>query len=782
MKIITVRAVRNPLPITMIILAVMATLACAQPGSVRVLGLSIEGNSTVDEGLIRANSGLVVGRVVTGDDIQQAIRQLWMLHLFSAVDIYIENQVADGAYFMIKVKEYPRINKVIIEGNRKIKKDKIEGKIDLYPGQVITPRKIFEIRRNLLDLYFHEGYTLVAVTCDTTEPDSANRIDLTVKIEEGKKVKIREISFAGNDHFSDSKLRHKLKKTKQKSLFRSGEFDAEEFDKDKGLLVDFYRQEGYRDAQVLGDSIGYSDDRRRMYITIMIHEGAQYVFGNVVFEGNQLFTDEEIRQQLAFKTGDIYDQKKFDATLERIGNLYYDKGYIYSQVNPTQIPVGENQVDIRYDIVEGNEFKVRQITFEGNTKTFDKVLRREFILYPGDTFDVSKLRRSIRDITILNYFANINPDVQRVNDREVDLYVKVEEKSTDQANLSAGYSERDGFVGSVGFTLNNFALTNPLRGGAGQQFNFDWNFGSQYRSFSIGFTEPWLLNTPTLLGVSFFDSKRGGGSYGFDEDIIGGSLRIGRRFRWPDDYFRGDWVYRLEHAEYSNFTEAFRASNLGNIQENVPRLSSSVTQIITRDSRDNPEFPTEGSVNSYRIEIAGGPFGGDDQYHKHILTSEWYTPLVSKFVLYNRTEVGFLDSWTDNPNDIPYIEHFFMGGSGLSLGTGLRGYDEREVGPQRGGYPVGGKTLFKQSVELRFPIVSNPTIYGLGFVEAGNTWERFSETSIFDLRRSAGLGIRLFMPLIGMIGLDYGFGFDYYDSMGRRHGEWVPHFQFGRGF
>jgi outer membrane protein insertion porin family len=395
---------------------------------------------------------------------------------------------------------------------------------------------------------------------------------------------------------------------------------------------------------------------------------------------------------------------------------------------------------------------------------------------------VSRLRHSIRNVTILNYFSNIVPDLQRVNDREVDLYVKVDEKSTDQANLSAGYSERDGFIGSVGFTLNNFALTNPLRGGAGQQFNFSWDFGQEYRSFSIGFTEPWLYSTPTLLGVSFYDSRRGGTSYGFDEDLIGGTLRIGRRFRWPDDYFRGDWVYRLEHVKYANFTESFRASNLQNIQENVPRLSSSLTQIITRDSRDNPEFPTDGSVNSYQIEVAGGPFGGDDQYIKHILTSEWYTPFFWKFVLYNRTEMGLLDALSDDPNAIPYIEHFFMGGSGLSLGTGLRGYDERTVGPQSGGYPVGGRSFFKQSVELRFPIVNNPTIYGLGFVEAGNVWERFSETSLFDLRRSAGLGIRLYMPLIGMIGLDYGFGFDYYDSMGRRHGEWVPHFQFGRGF
>jgi outer membrane protein insertion porin family len=291
-----------------------------------------------------------------------------------------------------------------------------------------------------------------------------------------------------------------------------------------------------------------------------------------------------------------------------------------------------------------------------------------------------------------------------------------------------------------------------------------------------------MFNTPTLLGVSFFDSRRGGGQYGFDEDIIGGTLRIGRRFRWPDDYFRGDWVYRLEQVEYSNFSESFRASNPRNIQEDVPRLSSSLTQIITRDSRDNPEFPTVGSVVAYRAEVAGGPFGGDDQFHKHILTSEWYSPVFWRLILYTRTEMGLLDGLTDDENAIPYIEHFFMGGGGLSLGTGLRGYDEREVGPQSGGYAVGGKTMFKQSAELRFPIVNNPTIFGLFFAEAGNTWARFSETSLFDLKRSAGLGIRLFMPFIGMIGLDYGYGFDYIDATGKRHGEWVPHFQFGRGF
>jgi outer membrane protein insertion porin family len=355
----------------------------------------------------------------------------------------------------------------------------------------------------------------------------------------------------------------------------------------------------------------------------------------------------------------------------------------------------------------------------------------------------------------------------------VDLYLKVEEKSTDQANVSAGYSQRDGFIGAIGFQMNNLL-------GNGQQFSLDWNFGKIYRSFSISFTEPWFRNRRTLVGFSFFDTHRGGDYYGFDEDIIGGTLRLGQRLRWPDDYFRVDYIYQLDRTQYSNFRADF--TNPRNLEEGVPRVSSSLAQIITRDSRNNPEFPSQGSVTALRTEFTGGPLGGDDQFAKLQLTGQWYVPVVGDLVLATNTETGALDGLTRNPRDIPYLNYFFMGGAGLSLGTPLRGYDEREVGPQSGGYAVGGKTLFKQSFELRYPIVRNPMIFVLGFAEAGNVWRTFEDTNPTDLKRSVGLGIRLFMPFIGMIGLDYGMGLDYLDARGLRTTQWVPHFQFGRGF
>ncbi len=767
----------------------------------RLLGLSVEGNLTTDQGLIKANSSLVVGRTITGEDIQAAIRQLWKLELFSDIRIVLDRQVPEGVYLTIFVAEYPRLDRVRIKGNKKVKKDAIMDAVDLLPGQVLRSNQILKVKRNLEKIYAEKGYLLAKIEPTSETLETPNRVVLNIDITEGKKVKIRRIRFIGNEAhiekkpplplktfygmvdwlipenpFTDDKLRGKLKNTKQKSLFRSGEFDELEFQEDLEEIENHYRNHGYRDMRVVKDSIYYGDDLRRMYIDIFIDEGGLYYFGNVFWEGNTLFSEEELKSNLLFKPGDIYSQEKLERSAqERIGNLYYDLGYIYSSVIPTEVPVSKDTMDLYFNINEGNQFSVRKINFTGNTKTKERVIRREFVLKPGDTFNVSKLRRSIRDVTILNYFSNIVPDVEPVSDDEVDLYITVEEKSTDQAQMSAGYSERDGMIGAIGFAMNNLF-------GNGQRFSLDWNFGRVYRQFSISFTEPWFMDTPTLLGTSFFQIKRGGTYYGYTERLIGGTLRFGRRFSWPDDYFRGDWVYRLEQTEYTDFSQSFLESNPQGIREGVPVISSGMTQIITRDSRDNPEFPSEGSVNSYSIEVTGGPFGGDESYHKHIFSSEWYVPLISKFTLYCHTKGGFIDKLQSVPNAIPYVERFFMGGSGLQLGEPLRGYEEREVGPISNSYPAGGRTMFKQTFEIRFPLVSNPTVYGLAFMEGGNCWWDFQQTDPFNLRRSVGLGIRLFMPFVGLIGLDYGYGIDYYDFEGRRKPQWVPHFQFGRRF
>lgn len=774
----------------------------AQTSRVRLIGLSVAGNETADEGLIRANSGLIVGAEITGDDIQLAIKQIWKLGLFSDVQIVMERETPQGVFLKILVKEYPRLEKVEVSGNKKLKKDEIEEILDFYPGQILRPDQIISARNKLQDKYAEKGYLLAQVDIESMVSEETQKVLLRVDIKEGKKVKIKRIAFHGNeehekrgvglplnlvnwavewivpdDPFTSGKLRGKMKDTKQKTLLRSGEFNEDKFKDDLKNVVDHYKNHGYRDAVIATDSIRYSDDRRRLFIDIWVDEGTLYYFGDVSFSDNTLYADEELKAQLLFSKGDVYSKEKLDQSVqERLTNLYYDRGYIYANISPVEIPSGLDTLNIHFRVFEGNEFTVRRINIEGNTKTHENVVRREFVLYPGDTFNVSKLRRSAREVTILNYFSNIIPDVQPVNDREVDLFFKVEEKSTDQVMTSAGYSERDGMIGSLGFTMPNLF-------GTGKQFSLDWQFGKIYRTFSVSLTEPWLFDTPTLVGLSFFDTRRGGSYYGFNENIIGGSLRVGRKLRWPDDYFRIDWIYRLERAIYSDFSASFAAYNPRGLVEDEPRISSGVTTILTRDSRDSPEFPTMGSVNRYSIEVAGGPFGGDDQYHKHIFSSQWYTPVLKSLVLYSDTELGLIGALTEEPQAVPYIEHFFMGGSGLSLGVPLRGYDERAVGPQSGGYAVGGKTMFKQTLELRLPVIHNPTIFLLGFAEAGNVWYNFESTDIFDLRRSVGLGIRLYMPMIGLIGLDYGYGLDNPDPItGELKGQWIPHFQFGRGF
>ncbi|MFZ0392122.1 MAG: BamA/TamA family outer membrane protein, partial [Calditrichia bacterium] len=422
----------------------------------------------------------------------------------------------------------------------------------------------------------------------------------------------------------------------------------------------------------------------------------------------------------------------------------------------------------------------KEILIKGNTKTNEKVVRREMKIYPGDTFNRAKLERSVRDIWILNYFANVVPDVKLIegDDEHVNLEVTVEEKSTDTANMSAGYSQRDGMIGSLGLSLNNFSLAHPLSGGDGQRLAFDWYFGKFYRSLSLSFTEPWLFNTPTLGGFSLFNTRSGGGFYPWDRRVQGGSLQLGRRFRWPDNYFRGDWIFRVAETKIFNVRDPELLTNY--IFYDRPTTQISLSQIIRRDSRDRPEFSSRGSVYSLMTELSGGPLQGDEDYLKNMFTVEWYIPAFKGLVIYTQSKLGLIQGlYQDfyiNPGEL-----YYMGGSGLSFSEGLRGYDDGSVGPiSTGGRPLGGKSLAKFTAELRIPIAPNPTIFGLFFVEGGNVWETFSQTNMQDLRRSVGLGVRLFMPMIGIIGVDFGYGFDHFDQYGRREGQWKTHFQFGR--
>ena len=759
---------------------------------VKIFSVDVVGNKAAAAGVILRNSGLVAGKVISGDDIKDAINRLWAMKVFSDVQITAEKQVEEGLYLLITVKEYPKMDSYELKGNKHLKDDKLKDVVTFFRGQRITPHMEMRTIIAIKEIYKDKGYLLVEVSTERIPTEKEDYIILRFNINEGSKVSIRGIVIKGVENFSEGKIIKQMKNNKTKGkwrFWRKGGFDAEEFEEDKENIVQFYKNNGYRDAEILSDSLIYDDKKEKLYLNLTIREGNRYKIGEITFEGNELFSEEELMFVLGIKEGDDYNEEVLEAAVfDRLTGLYMDKGYIYVNIQPLQTPFSEDVVNIKYDILENQKVFVRNVNIYGNTKTKEKVIRRELKLYPGEVFNRTKLIRSQREIFILNYFANVIPNISPVDDDEVDVEIVVEEKQTDRANASAGFSQRDGAIGSIGVDFNNFI-------GNGQILSFNWQFGRIFRAFSIGFTEPWLFGTPTLAGFRVFNTKRRGITIPLDQKEYGGTVTLGRRFRWPDDYFRGNSSLRIARREFSNIKdpsilqrlvspERFAEISEGDIDKEVIKTNQrTLTIVLTRDSRDRPEFPTQGSVFSLLSQLSGGLLGGDEDFYKSVISVDWYTPLFWNFVLLNKYKFGSIGTFSKNAF-IPWDENFFMGGSGLTIGEPLRGYDDRTVGPPSptsSNFAIGGRVMTKFSMELRFPIAPNPTIFGLFFYEGGNTWLDFNSTDIFDLHKSAGFGLRMFMPLVGLIGFDMGYGFDDLTDSSKRGG-WKVHFQFGKQF
>ena len=378
----------------------------------------------------------------------------------------------------------------------------------------------------------------------------------------------------------------------------------------------------------------------------------------------------------------------------------------------------------------------------------------------------------------MNYFSNVIPDIVPVDDQNVDLEITVEEKSSDRANMSMGYSELDGIIGSVGIDIMNLM-------GRGQQLSTEYQRGQSYQYLNLGFSEPWLFGRPNSVGVNFYYSERGASryyTYPYDINVIGASLRFGRRFRWPDSYFYGSWSLNMTRKNYTNIDDelTFLAHNPTSLKTT---RGNSFIQTILRDSKNRPEFPTTGSTVSFSTKLSGGLFGGHEEFVKNELKIKWWTPVFWKFVLYQDIHLGNINSFGKFAV-IPYDERFYMGGAGMvSYTTPLRGYEDRSVGPVRStSYMLGGKALAKYSLELRVPVSDNPTMYVLAFGETGQVWNAFKDVQMDRMVRSTGVGARIFMPMIGMLGFDVGYGFDNpYDPNGKPYG-WKTHFVFGMPF
>lgn len=789
------------------ILITLSTLLLGQQ-TFKLKQVQVEGNTLTSENMVRYTAGLKDGKEVKVEDFSQAVKRLWELGVFSDIQILFDQESPEGISIIIQVEESPVLGEVRFVGNKKLKDRKFREKMTFQRGMRIKPHLIMDSINKIKNMYAEDGYLLAEVTAELTEP-SATSIKIAGKetrtrniifhIQENKKVKIREIDFVGNETFSDWKLRRKgFKETKQQRwyLFWRSNFDNGKFSEDLENLRSFYRNNGYRDFTVLSDTIVYSEDKKGMIIQLHLSEGPQYKYRHFSWEGNSLYNTEILREALNLKNGAAFSQEEFDEALyQRVQRLYMDRGYIYSQIEPRFTPVGEDSLDIHFSITENHQVSVRHINIFGNDKTRENVIRRELRIFPGDVFNRSMLERSARNLFSLNYFANIEPNVVPVDDDEIDLEFLVEEKSSDKASASVGFTGVYGMTGGGSVEFNNFL-------GLGQVVSLSFQTGTsyslyrtepaKYRSYSFRFMDPMFRDTPNRVGFSLFYRFQGRATqYYLPLDVIlkGGSLEWGRRWRWPDDFFRGYWVFQATRRNYQGTQEELDSFS-GGLKST---LGISITQIISRDSRDRPEFTTRGSKATWTGTFSGGLLGGNEDYQKHVLNLEWYTPTFWKFVLMSSVQIGTIRALSSTGKEssiIPFTEKFYMGGNGIQYGTMLRGYPENSIGPlsDSGVETVGGNTMLKYTTEFRFPFSENPVVYGMLFAEAGNVWEdsrlmqslSFPRRNNFELKRTLGVGIRFFMPMIGLLGFDMGYGFDDITGDGKPQG-WEYTIIFGYG-
>ncbi len=829
--------IRGFIKISVIVLFVIfspfSNVSGQQKGKVyKILGVSVEGNRSADSRTIIANSGLKSGDEISvpGDQTINAIRQLWNLNIFSDVQILIEREVSDGAFLLIKVEEYPRIEKVVFEGNDELGDNDIEGKLNFIRGQIIKPQELERLKARLLKAYEEEGYfnadikikTYRYFTADTSDDEITvkwqnlkdlsdeysytyekkeivysnliekikDRIFVNLVITENEKSTVRKITFLGNTAYEKSDLLSEFKETEEAywwKFWASAKLDLKKYEEDKDLLSKFYKKNGYRDAEIISDSLVYSNGKKDVEIVIDLYEGPQFKVRNIVWEGNKIYSEEVLNERLGFKQGDIYNLEKFNQNLRQnekqndISSLYLDNGYLTFNLRTTETKVGEDSIDILIQVSEKNQFKIGRVDILGNTKTKDKVIRRELYTVPGDFFNRAAMLRSLQQLANLQYF-NVEKlyqegvDYGLANDSTVNVAFKVEEKSSDYLNASIGYSGSFGFSGAVGVTLTNFSIAEPFQLGGGQILSFNWQFGvgNLYRTFSLGFTEPWLYDTPTLVGFDVFSTRQ---QYIYDLSQSGGSVRLGRRLKWPDDYFYLSGFFRYQYNNTLNGGSYYREGKTNQF---------TVGMGISRKNVDNPIFPSTGSTINLDAEISGGPFlPGDVDYYKVNFKTEWYRRILNtnKLVFYSVADIGYLEELKKNTPIQPF-EFFYMGGNGLVIATvPLRGYDDRSIGPQDvSGNVYNGRVYTRFTAELRFAVSLEPIpLYVLGFAEAGNVFQDINSADVFNLKRSAGIGARIMINPIGLVGFDIGYGFDR-KSIDGSDPAWLFHFQFGKGF
>lgn len=840
------------------------------PKKYEIAGLRVEGLQNYEDYIVIGYSGLSIGDVVEipGDDITNAAKRFWRQGLFSKIQIRVEKIYGNKAWLVFDLRQQPRISKINYTGCKKGEKEELEQRLSLMPGNQITQNIVNRAKEIITAFFKQKGFGNVTVDIRLT-PDLSkeNEMIVDINVNKNEKVKVNKIYITGNSVLSDNKIQRVMKKTNEKkklvNLFRQKKFVESDYENDLDLIIKKYNELGYRDARIVKDSVAQHNEKT-VDVYIEVEEGKQYFISDITWAGNTVYPSSTLDNILGIKPGDVYNQtllnKRTTEDEDAVANLYMNNGYLFFQLVPIESKIEGDSIALEMRVMEGPQARINSIVINGNDRLYEKVIRRELHVKPGELFSKDDLMRSAREIAQTGHFDPENMDIRPEPNNEngtVDLIFNLTSKNSDQVELSAGWGQT-GVIGKVSLKFTNFSLknlfnTSSYKGiipqGEGQTFTISAQTNAKYyQAYSLSFLDPWFGGKrPNSLSVSAYYSRQtgvnsqfynnninswlyGGGYYpgyggyypgyssGYYDDyyqssienaydpnkylqMAGISLGFGKRLKWPDNYFTFmaqlsyNW-YKLKNWEYLYYMQ--------NGTSNAFVLGLS----FARNSIDNPIYTRSGSQFSLDLSItppmsllinkdwkALAEKGTDDakkemyrwiEYWKLKFKARTYTPLTDPngkwtLVLMTRADIGLLGSYNKYLKS-PF-ETFYVGGDGMSGSYGyaqetvaLRGYDNGSLTQQRDGYAY---TRF--CMELHFPFLLQPstTIYGLAFIEGGNAWMDLKDFSPFDIKRSAGAGVRIYLPMVGLMGIDWAYGFDkVYNKKGGSH----IHFILGQEF
>lgn len=837
-------------------------------------GVEVIGKVSFNEQTVITFTGLEIGSKIRipGEEISLAITKLWKLGLFNDVNFYVKKIEGENIFLELELYELPKLNEIKIKGVKKGKKEDILKETELNKGKIVNDNLITNTKNYIENKFKKDGYFNTKVTINTLADSTNTKVDMSIFIDRGKKVKISKINFIGNEQLIDKKLKRTFKNTKEKKIYRifkSSKFIKDKYKEDLTSLISKYKEKGYRDARIVSENVAYDKKKNKINIDVNIEEGRKYYFGDIRFLGNTVYSDQVLNSILGIKRGDTYNgvllQKRIADNSapdsEDVTNLYQNNGYLWSNINPVEVKTENDTIDFEIRITEGPVAYFNNVTVKGNDKTNDKVIYRELRTRPGEKWNKELVIRSVRELGQLGFFdaEAIRPEPVNMDPAAgtVDLDWTVVEKGSSQVELQGGYGA-GGFIGTLGLSFNNFSLKNifnkkayqPLPMGDGQKMSLRLQGSQSFQVYSLSFTEPWLGGKKP---ISFFTSISHSKQFLYDYqtrdvtrdksfNITTLTVGYGKRLKVPDDYFSLSNSVSFSYYDLNNYNTGLFTFGNGASRN----LAFNTT--LSRDSRGlDPVFPDRGSnftisakfslpyslVNGvnyatlkdkeeYKYKnpnaayyntngnyVPNGAYideNGDQtfdlnravadqskidqerfkwlEFYKIKFSGDWYTKVYKKFVLRTRGEFGFLGAYNQDRGIIPF-ERFYVGGDGLANFS----LDGREVIQLRG-YPNnslsssnGGTVYNKYSMELRYPITMKQSakIYAMTFLEAGSAFDSFKKFDPFRMQRSAGFGLRVFMPAFGLLGIDFAHGFDPVPGDTVKSG-WQTHFIIGQQF